>query len=154
MICLTIGFILLRLEKRYARVGMILMKSCMRMTIGRIRGKMSLIWSVKWKRWERSNIRLYGITFSKETGDTHWITSCVCVKTWRDPLKNIRRLKRKIRLQASEHAQDIEKYKAMIEDLKYYARDIMNLYFIRLYIILTNRQGWKIVVVDLLFKLG
>ena len=68
-------------------------------------------------------------------------------------LKNIRRLKRKIRLQASEHAQDIEKYKAMIEDLKYYARDIMNLYFIRLYIILTNRQGWKIVVVDLLFKL-
>ena len=53
-------------------------------------------------------------------------------------VKNIRRLKS---LQASEHAQDIEKYKAMIEDLKYYARDIVNLYFMRLYIIFTNRQG-------------
>ena len=33
-------------------------------------------------------------------------------------LKKIRRLKRKIRLQASEHAQDIEKYKAMIDEMK------------------------------------
>ena len=29
--------------------------------------------------------------------------------------ENIRRFKRKIRLQASEHGQDIEKYKSMIE---------------------------------------
>ena len=33
-------------------------------------------------------------------------------------LKKIRRLKRKIRLQASEHAQDIEKYKAKIDEIK------------------------------------
>lgn len=33
-------------------------------------------------------------------------------------MKKTRRLKRKIRLQASEYAQDIEKYKNMIEELK------------------------------------
>ena len=33
-------------------------------------------------------------------------------------VKKIRRLKRKIRLQASEHTQDIEKYKAMIAEMK------------------------------------
>lgn len=33
-------------------------------------------------------------------------------------VKKIRRLKRKIRLQASEHAQDIEKYKAMTDEMK------------------------------------
>ena len=33
-------------------------------------------------------------------------------------MKKIRRLKRKIRLQASEYAQDIEKYKNMIEESK------------------------------------
>ena len=54
--------------------------------------------------------------------------------------KKIRRLKRKIRLQASEHAQDIEKYKTIIEDLNY-ERDIVNLYFMWLYITSTNRQG-------------
>ena len=54
--------------------------------------------------------------------------------------KKIRRLKRRIRLQASEHAQDIEKYKKIIEDLNY-ERDIVNLYFMWLYITSTNRQG-------------
>lgn len=33
-------------------------------------------------------------------------------------MKKTRRLKRNIRLQASEYAQDIEKYKNMIEELK------------------------------------
>ena len=36
---------------------MILKRSCMRMTIGRIRWKMSLIWSDNWKRWHLSNVR-------------------------------------------------------------------------------------------------
>ena len=41
--------------------------------------------------------------------------------TWRGRLmgKKIRRLKRKIRLQASEHAQDIQKYESIIEELKF-----------------------------------
>ena len=47
------------------------------MTIGRIRWEMSLIWSDNWKRWQVSNIRLDGIIFSKETGDTHWTTNCL-----------------------------------------------------------------------------
>ena len=50
------------------------------MTIGRIRWEMSLIWSDNWKRWQVSNIRLNGIIFSKETGDTHWTTNCLHVK--------------------------------------------------------------------------
>ena len=33
--------------------------------------------------------------------------------------KKIRRLKRKIRLQASEHAQDIQKYESISEELKF-----------------------------------
>ena len=50
-------------------------------SIGWIRWKMSLIWSDNWKRWQWSNIRLNGITFSKETGDKHWTTNCLLVKT-------------------------------------------------------------------------
>ena len=34
-------------------------------------------WLDNWKRWQVSNIRLDGIIFSKETGDTHWTTNCL-----------------------------------------------------------------------------
>ena len=70
----------------------------------------------------------------------HWLFTCEDM-AGSSHAKKIRRLKRKIRLQASEHAQDIEKYKTIIEDLNY-ERDIVNLYFMWLYITSTNRQGW------------
>ena len=75
-ICLPIGFILSRLEKRYVRVGMILKMLSVLISIGRIQGKMWQIWSVKWKCWQSSNIRLDGIIFWKETGDTQTTTNC------------------------------------------------------------------------------
>ena len=63
--------------------------------------------------------------FSKETGDNHMTTDCSRVKTSLLHMagsshgKKIRRLKRKIRLQASEHAQDIQKYESISEELKF-----------------------------------
>ena len=68
-------------KKRSERMGTILNKSCMRMTIGRIRWEMSLIWSDNWKRRQVSNIRPDGMIFLKETGDKHWTTNCLHVKT-------------------------------------------------------------------------
>ena len=53
----THGLTILRWEKRYMRVGMILKMSSVLISIGRIWWKMSLIWSDSWKRWQLSNIR-------------------------------------------------------------------------------------------------
>ena len=47
-ICLNMGLTLLRYEKRYMRVGMILKMSSVLISIGRIRWKMSMIWSDNW----------------------------------------------------------------------------------------------------------
>lgn len=116
---------------------MILKRPCMPMTIWGIRGKMWQIWSVK------SNIRLDGIILWKETGDTHWTTSCVCVKTWWDPFVWKKFVAWKER--------SVCKLRSMLKTLKNtklwltgwsYVRDIVNLCFKRLYIMFTNRQGW------------
>ena len=60
-------------------------------------------------------------------------------------VKKIRCLKRKIRLQASEHAQDIEKYKTIIEDLKLRERYRELVFYAALHHIYEPtgmRQGW------------
>ena len=60
-------------------------------------------------------------------------------------LKKIRRLKRKIRLQASEHAQDIEKYKAKIDEIKLRERHRELVFYAALNHIhepLGMRNGW------------
>ena len=56
-VSLHTGLTILRWEKRYMRVGMILKMSSVLISIGRIWWKMSLIWSDSWKRWQLSNIR-------------------------------------------------------------------------------------------------
>ena len=74
-------FHFIEIGKRSERMDTILKRSCMRMTIGRIRWEMSLIWWDNWKRWQVSNIRSDGIIFLKETGDKHWATNCLHIKT-------------------------------------------------------------------------
>ena len=66
--------------KRYVHVGMILKRSSVCMTIGRIQWKMLLIWSDNWKHWRLSNIRPDMVFNPIILSFCHTIPSVTCIK--------------------------------------------------------------------------